>query len=95
MWENTNFGIKIRRSNTQLLSTYFYFQLYILWLDPPPTESPGIETFYVEVARRSGGEFYFTSAGDFSQTSRDQTAEMENVTEVRHLIANTKASGEE
>ena len=64
-----------------------------MWLDPPPTENPGIETLYVQVARRSGGEFYFTTAGDFSQGGWDQPAEMEYVTEVRHLIVNTTASG--
>jgi len=94
IWENIKVGIKIKGSNTKLLSIYFYFQLYVLWLDPPPTESPGIETLYVEVARRSGGEFFFTSAGDFSQGGRDQPAEMEDVTEVWHLIVNTTASGE-
>ena len=94
IWDNIKVGIKIRGSNTNLLSIYFYFQLYVLWLDPPPIENPGIETLYVEVARRSGGEFYFTSADDFSQTGRDQPAEMEHVTEVRHLIVNTTALGE-
>ena len=88
-------GINIRGSNTKLLSIYFYFKLYVLWLDPPPIENPGIETLYVEVARRSGGEFYFTTAGDFSQAGRGQPAEMEHVTEVRNLIVNTTASGEE
>jgi hypothetical protein len=57
-------------------------KLYVLWLDPPPTETPGIETLYVEVARRSGGEFFFTSASDFSQAGMGQPAEMEDVTEV-------------
>jgi len=75
------------------LSIYVYFQLYVLWLDPPPIETPGIETLYVEVARRSGGEFFFTSAADFSQAGMGQPAEMEDVTEVRHLIVNTTALG--
>lgn len=57
-------------------------KLYVLWLDPPPIENPGIDTLYAEVARRSGGEFYFTTAGDFSQAGRGQPAEMEHVTEV-------------
>jgi hypothetical protein len=93
IWEKIN-GIKIRESNTKLLSIYFYFKLYVLWLDPPPIESPGIETLYVEVARRSGGEFFYTKASDFSQAGRGQPDEMEQVTEVRHLIVNTTASVE-
>jgi hypothetical protein len=73
---------------------YFYFKLYVVWLEPPPIQNPGIETLYVEVARRSGGEFYFTKADDFAQAGAGEPTEMENVTEVWHCIVNTTASAE-
>jgi hypothetical protein len=80
--------INTRGSNTELMSIYFYLKLYVVWLDPPPIQNPGIETLYAEVAQRTGGGFHFTKASDFSQadpsdaTDTRPFTEMEQVTEV-------------
>lgn len=63
-------------------------KLYVVWLDPPPIQNPGIETLYAEVAQRTGGGLHFTKASDFSQagpgdaTDTTLLTEMEQVTEV-------------
>jgi hypothetical protein len=92
-------GINTRGWNTKCLSFCFYLKLYVVWLDTPPLQHPGIETFYAEVALRTGGGFHFTKASDFSQADTDDAittiplTEMEQVSEVwHHVVNNTSTS---
>jgi hypothetical protein len=89
----------MKRRNTERLSIYFCLKLYIVWLDSPPLQNPGIETLYVEVAQRTGGGFHFTKASDFSQadtgdaTNTTPLTETEQVPEVcHHVVNNTPTS---